>query len=307
MKIRVIVNPKAGAGAAGQKIPELKRAFFARGAECDFSETRAPGDATRLATLARADGIELLVVVGGDGTMNEVSRAYVDGSGAPIEGPSLGIIPAGTGGDFRRSFDLGKSTDEAVERILRSEPRPVDLGVLELTGDDGRPVRTTFVNIASFGVSGRIDRLVNESPKWMGGRLAFAIGTLRAMSTYRNAPVSIRVDGKPWHEGRIVVAAIANGRYFGGGMQIAPRADPTDGLFDLVVMGDMPFAESLRIGPAVYKGTHLSEARVSSIRGATVEADSLGPTPVFIDCDGETPGRLPLKARVEKGALRLRA
>jgi diacylglycerol kinase (ATP) len=307
MKIRVIVNPKAGAGAAGQKIPELKRAFHARGAECDVSETRGPGDATRLSTLARTDGVPLLVVVGGDGTMNEVSRAYIDGSGSPIDGPPLGIVPAGTGGDFRRSFDLGKSTEEAVGRILDTEPRPLDLGILDVTGDDGRPARTTFVNIASFGVSGRIDRLVNQSPKWMGGRIAFALGTLRAMSTYRNAPVSIRVDGKPWHEGRVVVGAIANGRYFGGGMQIAPRADPADGLLDVVVMGDMPFAESFRLGPAVYKGTHLSEARVFSTRGTTVEADPLGPSPVFIDSDGETPGMLPLKARIAKGALRIRA
>jgi YegS/Rv2252/BmrU family lipid kinase len=307
MKIRVIVNPKAGAGAAGQKIPELKRAFVARGADCDVHETMAPGDATRLSALARTDGVQLLVVVGGDGTLNEVSRAYIDGSGSPIEGPPLGVVPAGTGGDFRRSFDLGKSVDEAVARILGSEPRPLDLGVLELTGDDGRPTRTTFVNIASFGVSGRIDRLVNESPKWMGGRIAFAIGTLRAMSTYKNAPVSIRVDGNPWHEGRVVVTAIANGRYFGGGMHIAPRADPTDGLLDVVVMGDMPFAESLRLGPAVYKGTHLDEARVSSTRGTIVEAEPLGPSPVYVDSDGETPGRLPLKARIAKGALRIRA
>jgi diacylglycerol kinase (ATP) len=307
MKIRVIVNPKAGAGAAGQKIPELKRAFLARGVECEVNETRAPGDATRLSALARTDGAQLLVVMGGDGTMNEVSQAYIDGSGTPIEGPPLGIVPAGTGGDFRRSFDLGKSVDEAVARILGSEPKPLDLGILELTADDGRPARTTFVNIASFGVSGRIDRLVNGSPKWMGGRIAFFLGTLRAMSTYKNAPVSIRVDGKPWHEGRVVTGAIANGRYFGGGMHIAPRADPTDGVFDIVVMGDMPFAESLRLTPAVYKGTHLSEPRVLSTRGTTVEADALGPSPVFIDCDGETPGRLPLRARIAGGALKIRA
>ncbi|HEX4336715.1 MAG TPA: diacylglycerol kinase family protein [Polyangiaceae bacterium] len=307
MKIRVIVNPKAGAGSAGSKVPELTRAFERRGRQSEIVQTRAAGDAVRLAREARADGVELLVVVGGDGTVNEVSRAYVDESGAPLEGPHLGVVPAGTGGDFRKSFDISKDVDAAVSRMLDSAPRPLDLGILEVCGDDGGPVVTTFVNIASFGISGRIDRLVNESPKWMGGRLAFFVGTLRAMSTYRNAPVSVRVDGKPWFEGRMQVVAIANGRFFGGGMHIAPEADPGDGVFDVVVMGDIPFAESLRLAPAVYKGEHLSEPRVLSTRGSLVEAEPLAPAPVYVDSDGETPGRLPLKARIARGALRIRA
>lgn len=288
-------------------MPELTRAFEFHGERCEIVQTLGAGDAVRLSRAARADGVELLVVVGGDGTMNEVSRAYIDESGIPLDGPTLGLIPAGTGGDFRKSFDIEKGVAAAVARMLDSPARPLDLGILELTGDDGRPVVTTFANIASFGISGRIDRLVNESPKWMGGRLSFFVGTLRAMTTYRNAPVAVRVDGKPWFEGRIRVVAIANGRYFGGGMHIAPHADPSDGLFDVVVMGDMPFAESLRLGPSVYKGTHLSEPRVLSTRGTLVEGDGLGPTPVYVDSDGETPGRLPLKARIARGALRIRA
>jgi diacylglycerol kinase (ATP) len=307
MKIRVIVNPKAGAGSAGRKIPELIRAFGARGLTYDVVETRMAGDATRLARLARTDGVELLAVVGGDGTLNEVSRGYIDDSGSPVEGPPLGVIPAGTGGDFRKSFDVGKEVAESVERMLTAAPRPLDLGVLELTSDSGAPVRTTFVNIASFGLSGRVDRLVNDSPKWMGGQVAFFVGSLRALGTYRNAPVTIRVDGRPWHEGRVIVGAIANGRFFGGGMEIAPRADPADGLFDVVVIGDLTVAASLRLTPAIYKGTLLEQPGISSTRATTVEAEPIGNTDVFIDCDGETPGKLPLRARIAKGALRIRA
>jgi YegS/Rv2252/BmrU family lipid kinase len=307
MKIRVIVNPKAGAGSAGRKVPELTQAFHARGVICEVEETRSPGDATGLSRKARADGVDLIAVVGGDGTLNEVSRAYVDDAGTPVEGPPVGVIPAGTGGDFRKSFDVGKELDAAVERMLGAAPRPLDHGVLELTSDDGAPVRTTFVNVASFGLSGRVDRLVNESPKWMGGRIAFFVGSLRALGTYRNAPVRIHVDGKPWHEGRLQLGAIANGRFFGGGMEIAPRADPTDGLFDVVVLGDLTMAASLRMTPAVYNGTVLEQPGVSSTRATTVEAEPLGTAPVYIDCDGETPGKLPLRATIAKGAMRIRA
>jgi YegS/Rv2252/BmrU family lipid kinase len=307
MKIRVIVNPKAGAGSAGRKVPELTQAFRSRGVASEVEETRMPGDATGLSRKARIDGVDLIAVVGGDGTLNEVSRAYVDDSGTPVEGPPIGVIPAGTGGDFRKSFDVGKELDAAVERMLGAAPRPLDLGVLELTSDDGAPVRTTFVNVASFGLSGRVDRLVNESPKWMGGRIAFFVGSLRALGTYRNAPVRIRVDGKPWHEGRVQLGAIANGRFFGGGMEIAPRADPTDGLFDVVVLGDLTVAASLRMTPAVYNGTVLEQPGVSSTRATIVEAEPLGPAPVYIDCDGETPGKLPLRATIAKGAMRIRA
>lgn len=306
MKIRVIVNPKAGAGAAGRKIPHIKRALLASGAPHEVVETLAPGDATALARKAADDGVDVIAVVGGDGTLNEVSQAYLGVAGELVPGPALGLIPAGTGGDFRRVFDVSKDVEAAVRRMLDSEPRAVDLGVLELTADGGERTRRAFVNIASFGVSGRIDRLVNQGPKWIGGGAAFAIGTVRAMATYHNAAVSIRVDGKPWYEGRVVVVAIANGRYFGGGMQVAPRADPTDGALDVVVLGDLSFLESARVGRRLYSGEHLGAPGVHWTRGTRVEAAGLGGEPVYIDTDGETPGRLPLTATILPGALRMR-
>jgi len=307
MKIRVIVNPKAGAGAAGKKVPRVRGALAKSGAEFEVVETAGPGDATQLARRAARDGVDVIAVVGGDGTLNEVAQAYVDDAGAAVQGPEVAVIPAGTGGDFRRTVGLGRDPEAAVRRLLEAEPRPVDLGLLDVGAGSAQPTRRVFVNIASFGVSGRIDHIVNRSPKWMGGQAAFAIGSLRAMSTYRNAPVSVKVDGKPWYEGRVFVTAIANGRYFGGGMQIAPDADPSDGLFDVVVLGDMSFAETLTVAPRIYRGKHLGAPRVHTTRGTLVEATPLDGNPVYIDADGETPGHLPLSARLLRGALRLRA
>lgn len=306
MKIRIIVNPRAGAGTAGPTARSVSSALEAAGTPHDLAETRGPGDATRLAREARSDGVDVIAVVGGDGTLNEVAQAYLGEDGSPTPGPSIALVPAGTGGDFCRLFGLDRDPRRAAERISRSAPRPLDLGVMDVLSDRGEPVRRAFVNIGSFGISGRIDRIVNRGPKWMGGRLAFALGTIRAASVYQNAPVSIHVDGVVQYEGRIVVAAIANGQYFGGGMRVAPDAVPSDGLFDVVVVGDLSFAESLRLAPSLYSGKHIEHARVLSTRGTRVEAAPLSKEPVYIDADGETPGRLPLSATLFPGAMTLR-
>lgn len=306
MKLRVIANPLAGAGTARRKLPAIVRALRARGQDHEVVTTERPGDATALTRSARDRGVPLIVVVGGDGTLNEVAQAYLDDRGELVPGPDLALVPAGTGGDFRRTLGVDEAAEKAVSTLLSAAPRPVDMGVLSFVADSGKPATRAFVNIASFGTSGKVDRLVNATPKWMGGRLAFAIGTVRALATYRNAPVSMKVDGKTFYEGPVNVAAIANGRCFGGGMKIAPHADPTDGLFDVVLVGDIGFGESVLRSPELYKGEHIGKASVFSTRGAVVTAEPRNMDPVYIDTDGEAPGRLPLTARILPGALRFR-
>jgi len=308
MKLRVISNPSAGSGSATRRLPALKRLLEGRGILAEFVETRGPGDAPRLVHEARADGVECLAVMGGDGTLNEVSQGYLDAEGNPLAGPDLALIPSGTGGDFRKTFALGDTLEEAVERLSTAQPRPLDLGLLELTAHSGETVRRAFLNITSFGLGGLTDRLVNAGPKWIGGRAAFFVGSLRALMSYENAAVRLRVDGEIVLEAPIVNVAVANGRYFGGGMKIAPDASPDDGLFDVVAMHDLTRAEGVALAPRLYQGTHLGQRGVRFARGALIEAESLVPrAEVLIDMDGETPGRLPLRARVAPGALKIRA
>ena len=308
MKLRVISNPGAGSGSAVRRLPALKRLLAERGFAAEFVETRAPGDATRLVHEARADGVECLLVMGGDGTLNEVSQGYLGPDGQPLPGPDIALVPSGTGGDFRKTFQLGTTLEEAVERLATAEPRPLDLGLLELSSHSGETIRRAFLNITSFGLGGLTDRLVNAGPKWIGGRAAFFVGSLRALVSYSNAPVRLRVDGEVVLEAPIVNVAIANGQYFGGGMKIAPDADPSDGLFDVIAMHDLTRAQGVALAPRLYQGTHLGQPGVKVARGALIEAESLVPrAEVLIDMDGETPGRLPLVARVAKGALMIRA
>jgi diacylglycerol kinase (ATP) len=302
----LIVNPRAGAGRAGARARQLTHLLEREGIRHELQETSRPGEATVLAARARADGVDLIAVVGGDGTLNEVVQAYVDADGNPLMGPGLTIIPSGTGGDFRRTWGLSTDLPSAVRRIASGVPRSIDLGVLRLTADDGRPVVRAFANIASFGVAGLLDRIVNTSPKWIGGKAAFVLGTVRAMAAYENTPVSVTVDGQPWHEGRIVNVALANGRYFGGGMHVAPNADPTDGLLDVVCLGDLSRAESAAWTPSLYRGTHLRCPKVRTTRGKRVVARAVrADDTVLIDLDGETPGRLPIEGWLAPGALRI--
>lgn len=271
-----------------------------------MAETRCPGDASRLAREAREKGISVLAVMGGDGTLNEVAQAYLDDTGAALGGPDLAVIPAGTGGDYKRTLGLDGSIEDAVARIAHGTTRPHDLGSLRLCGHDGSPVIRAFINVTSFGIGGVTDRLVNEGPKWLGGKAAFFVGAARAMLQYKNSPVRVRVDGAMFVDGPVFNVAMAIGRFFGGGMNIAPDADPGDGLFDVVALGDLTRPEAVSLSGKIYKGAHIGTRKVSLTRGLTIEAEPIHPwSKVLIDMDGETPGMLPLRATAVRGAIRV--
>ena len=304
----MIVNPSAAGGFTRRRLPEIEAALGRHGLPVDIVETRGPGDAGRLVREARIDGIECLAVAGGDGTLNEVAQGYLDSAGKPVSGPDLALLPSGTGGDFRKTFGLSGALDEAVERLSSAKPRPLDLGILELVSHSGEPITRAFLNITSFGIGGLTDRIANSGPKWLGGKATFFLATLRAMVAYRNAPVRVTVDSEVVLEAPILNVAVANGRYFGGGMKIAPEADPGDGLFDVVALYDLTRAQGVALARHIYSGTHIGQPGVRVGRGATVRAEALVPNAeVLIDMDGETPGRLPLIARVAPGALSIRA
>lgn len=307
MRLRVIINPTAASGAAARKRDAVAHALRAAGGNPELVETRGPTDAARLIREARADGVECVVIVGGDGTLNDAVQGYLERDGSVQMTPTLALIPSGTGGDFRRTFGLSENIDEAARRLLTATPRPLDVGRLSLTGHDGTRLQRLFINITSFGIGGLTDRIVNAGPKWIGGKAAFLLGTLRAMLVYRSASVRVTVDGAVSLEAPIFNVALANGRYFGGGMLIAPDADPADGLFDVVALHDMSRAQGIALARYIYSGSHLGQPGVKVARGRVIEAEPLAAAEeVLIDMDGETPGRLPLRAEVVPGALRLR-
>jgi YegS/Rv2252/BmrU family lipid kinase len=243
--------------------------------------------------------------MGGDGTISEVA----DGLAAEANNgsPLLGILPAGTGGDFRKTVGVPRELAAAAAALRGRKSSPIDLGQVELVGHDGAPVTRHFLNIASFGIGGVVDELVNTGSKRLGGRLSFMLATVRAQARFHNQAVRLRFDGGAPERRIIHNVAVANGRYFGGGMLIAPDAKLDDGQFDVVELGDLSRLELLTGGRRIYAGTHLDLPKVRVRRAATVEAEPDDPNErVLIDLDGEAPGRLPARFRLLPAALRIK-
>ncbi len=303
----LIVNPSAQNGQLGRRWPELGATLRRELGSFEEAMTSGPGDATRLAREAVEAGVDTVVAVGGDGTTNEVVNGFFDGDRARGSTTALAVLPFGTGGDFRKSIGLPPDTRTAARVLAERQLRTIDVGHLELTGRDGAPQTRIFVNIASFGVSGLVDEYVNQTSKRLGGRLSFMLATARAGFTYDNQRVRLVFDGDSAGavDVTIYLVAVANGRYFGGGMNIAPQAELDDGQFDVVAMGDVSKWELLRHGRRIYNGTHLELEKVSHRRARTVRAEPVGKEPVRLDVDGETPGILPATFRLLPGALRL--
>ncbi|HEU4579873.1 MAG TPA: diacylglycerol kinase family protein [Polyangiaceae bacterium] len=306
-RVSVVVNPRSGAGRTRRTLINLERALRRLNIQYELLQTLRPGHASQLAREACARGCDVLAVVGGDGTLNEVAQAYVNADGAPVAGPPLALIPSGTGGDFARCCGFGDGhLESALARIQAKKLRDLDLGILRLNDAEQRPVSRAFINIASAGISGDVDERVARGPKWLGGKLAFLLATLGSSLRYRNVPVGISIDERPWHEGPVVVVAIANGQFFGGGMQVAPGADPGDGLFDVVVVGDLTRAQFLTQFPKVQSGAHLELEAVRCVRAHDVTVRALDvERPILVDVDGETPGYLPLDAQILPRAVQL--
>jgi diacylglycerol kinase (ATP) len=301
----VIVNPQSQGGKLGKRWPELAETLT-RAFPYDVVHTQAQGDATRLAREALRSGAQRIVAVGGDGTLNEVVNGFFE-NGKPIApDASLGVIPFGTGGDFRRTVNVPKEAADAAAVIATNHRQKVDVGKLDLTSHDGKPMQRMFLNIASFGIGGHTDRLINESGKKLG-RMGYFTKGVQATLSYKNQRVQMRFDGSADDRVEITTynVAVANGRYFGGGMMIAPNAELDDGRFDVVVVGDLSFFQLLRgFARQVYSGAHLKTKGISSRRAKLVEAEAIDPNDkVEFDVDGEHLGRLPARFEIVPSSL----
>jgi diacylglycerol kinase (ATP) len=256
-----------------------------------------PGELSELAAQA-AQEYELLVAVGGDGTVNEVANGI-----AGLVGPELAVIPRGTGRDFVRTFGIGAKFEEAVRIALEGRTRTIDAGRVDYRSWSGEERTSWFANVASAGMSGAIAKRANESSKVLGGKLSYLAAILAVFARWEVTDVRVSVDDAersgPMHD-----VVVANGAYFGGGLHICPAALPDDGLFDVLLIGHLTKAELGLTLPKAYKGRHLPHPKAELLRGRRVTIDAAAPLPV--ELDGEQPGTTPATFSVVPDGLRLR-
>ena len=300
----VILNPVSGGGRAARRWPRLRDALYGAGLDFDVHTTSAPGDATLATRRALRSGYERVVVAGGDGTVNEAVNGFF-ADDAPLN-PSavLGVVSCGTGGDFRRTLGLSRAVDEVARMLVAGSTRRVDIGRVDF---DSRQAARYFINVADCGLGGEVAALVNESgakAPGIRGTAVFLSIALRAHARYRAGEVRLTVDGETLDTAALSVV-VANGRYFGGGMRIAPQARLDDGMLDLVVIPEMSTARTLVSVPALYRGTHLGIPGVATRTARSVRIESLDATPLRFDIEGEQIGASPATVTCLPRAIRV--
>ena len=276
----------------------MARRAAAAGLTGDTLLSGAPGELTELARNAAADGADLLVVVGGDGSVNEVVNGVA--GQAQLE---LAVIARGTGWDFARSLMLPHKLDEAISVALRGRSRTIDLGRVTYRAWSGDEAHAWFANVASVGMSGAIAQRANDTTKALGGKVSYVWATLAVFAGWSNSDVSVTVDGED-RRGRLHDVVVANGAYFGGGMKICPEAEADDGAFDVLLIGDLTKRDLLVTLPKTFRGTHLPHPKAELLRGTTVTVGA--PEPLPLQLDGEQPGTTPARFELVERALRFR-
>jgi len=243
--------------------------------------TEGPGHAVELAKSAAASGPEMVVSVGGDGTMNEVVNGIHDAGG--LWQVALGVVGTGTGGDYLRSVGIPHRCDEACRRLLTAGKRKVDLGVIEYV-ENGRRQARLFVNFAGVGFAGEVVRRTTRQFKSLGRTPSYLLAVLATFASHRNVPTRLTLDGQV-SEGKVATLILSHGKYGGGGMKVAPNADPSDGFFDVLVIGDVSRPDLLVSFPRVYRGTHLTHPKLEHCQAREVAVKSEIPMAIQIDGD----------------------
>ncbi|MBI4634764.1 MAG: diacylglycerol kinase family lipid kinase [Candidatus Rokubacteria bacterium] len=292
----LVVNPAAGAGRTRRLWRTLRERLRGVGLAFESTETDGRGAATEIARRAAGEGWPLVVAVGGDGTVNEVVNGLVDASGRARA--SLGVIVTGRGRDVCRNLGIAADPEVASRRLVDGEEILADLGRVEWDGGHAR----YFLNAVGAGFDAVVARRAEARPG--AGTVPYLLAVLGAIRAHRSLPAEIAVDDQRVWSGPLTAAVVANGSHYGGGMKIAPAADPADGWLDLIVLGDLGRAELLRWLPSVFSGRHLENPKVTAHRGRTVRIDATTRLPMHLD--GEAAPETPARISVLPRALRLR-
>ena len=299
----VIVNPIAGNGRAHRLVPRLTTWLAANHPNARLIETDQRGHAEHLAGAAREQAHDRVIVVGGDGTVQEVVNGLMAAGEQVGERPSLGLIPAGSGNDLSRDLHLPLEPMASLASALGEAERVIDVA----RADDERGRVRHFVVAGGVGFDAQVAHVMfGHKLPWQKGRIGYFLSTFVELMRFRNRRLELTTqsgDGDVRSSHVSLLIAFANGPYLGGGMKICPEADPSDGLLDLCIAGDLSRLEALRLLPGIYKGAHVGHPKVRFVRARAIRFDGDADTPVHLD--GEPFGHVPVTVEVLPAALRV--
>ena len=307
----VIVNPESASGATRNAWPRIASELATHLGAFQPKFTRMRGEATEIAAEA-AHKSRLIIACGGDGTISEVANGILMSGGLA----ELGILPSGTGGDFRKTIGIPVRTPDAASILRNGQTRKIDVGRVTYTTDSGDHESRYFLGVASFGMSAEVIGKVKEGgpewlpargPKWLTGRIAFCLAMAETALKTTGTKIIVQLDDHVEQHMTVANLCVANARYFGGGMKIAPKAKLSDGKFDVISIGDLGATKILTNAPRLYTGAHLEIDNVGHARGKKVLARPAdGQERIGLDVDGELPGYLPATFQIFPKALRVR-
>ncbi len=286
---KIIVNPAAGANSTFEKWPAIRNLLKTTGITFDYELTEAKGHAIEIARAAADDGYRCLVAVGGDGTIHEVANGILRTPNASRM--TLGVVCTGTGSDLSRTIGIHRDYKRACAALADGRRKRIDVGLVEYHGG-GTPGRRYFLNAAGIGFDATVVEATEKLPKYLGGTIPYLFGLVRTFLGYRNKQVSLCIGDGESEEAKVLGVVVANGRYFGGGMRIAPEAGMDDGQFDIVIVGDFGKMELLRVFPRVYNGTHLGHRKIKVERAECLSVESA--ERFLLHADGELLGEGPV-------------
>jgi diacylglycerol kinase (ATP) len=270
LKTCLILNPKAGSAT---ELPHLKQRIAEQLPGAKIKTTGRSGSAERAARQATAEGFELIVAAGGDGTLNEV----VNGISGQLDSVALGLLPLGTGNDFARSAGVPQNVEQALQTLRAAVTRRIDL--VRVTTSRERH----FLNVSAGGFSGLVDAKLTREIKSSWGPLAYLRSAASAFKDLQAYPTTISLDDQECLSLKVYNIVVANGRYVAGGMPIAPQASIDDGLLDLVILRETSAARLALTAPRVLRGSHLEDETVVYRRAARVCVNPRASMPFNLD------------------------
>lgn len=289
-KVMFIVNPVSGNGRTRDRWKEIAAALREQGLEFGVEHTGAPLHAIELTRQAINNKYNCIVAVGGDGTLNEVLNGFFQ-DGQPISPHiMLSALSTGTGSDAARIFDFPNRVQDLGRLWKESSARRCDIVEASFSGGDGKKKNRWLLNIADVGLGSETCLRVNRNSKYMGGFASFLFGALSSIINFNNHSLCVEIDGREVFNGLSALVAVANGRFFGGGMMIAPGARTDDGLLDVVILKEFARLELLINMPDVYRGSHINHPKVMLMRGQNVTISSRDE--LALEMEGEVPGKV---------------